>query len=103
MKQTSNPVSREEHFRLLNAWQHTEEWKAGVNPDFQALVGAEWEITEETWWEFLEVLPPMGWGMENGAEVFYICEFLTGNITSKYTQRGGRYFHSRANYPPKRA
>ena len=55
----------------------------------------KWEIPESVYWEFLEVLPPVGY--KNGA--FYMSEMLTENITSKYSQEGDKYFHEYARLP----
>ena len=92
------PVSREEHFLRLNAWRDTPEWKAGAY-DFNQLVGQRWEVTREIYWEFLEVLPPVG--MSGGS--FYMSEALTGNIRSKYIEEGDRYFHEWTRFPSRPA
>lgn len=46
------------------------------------------EITEEQFWEALEVLPPQRW--KGG--VFYCMEALTGSIHAMYCEAGGKYF-----------
>jgi hypothetical protein len=50
------------------------------------------EITEEEWYENLEVLPPEKWETLNGIEFFRMMETLTGNITAHYAKTGTRYF-----------
>ncbi len=43
----------------------------------------EWkEITEQDYWEALEVLPPIFWRSGGGAESFFISEAMTSNIHS---------------------
>lgn len=50
------------------------------------------EITRETFWEMLEVLPPMNWVGGDGFERFNMVERMTGSITSQYARLGDRYF-----------
>ncbi len=86
-------VTREEHFKLLNDWNQSPEWKRDYSFDFASLIGKRWEINEELWWEFLEVLPPVRWRKDGNGESFFISEALSGNIHSKYIREGDRYFH----------
>ena len=91
------PVTREEHFHLLNEWNLSPEWKRDCGFDFASLLGKRWEITKELYWYFLEILPPVRWtGVNSSRESFYMSERLSGNITSKYSREGDRYFHERA-------
>ena len=89
------PVTREEHFRLLNEYHTTPEWKEG-RYDFAALVGKRWEIDRDLFWYFLEIMPPVRWTHTLCGESFFISEALTGNIHSKYIREGDRYFHEHA-------
>ena len=50
------------------------------------------EITEEKWWDALEVLPPEKWQTVAGVEIFRMMEYTTGDITSHYARIGDRYF-----------
>lgn len=50
------------------------------------------EITEESWWEALEVLPPEKWQTVRGVEIFRMCEYLSGNITAHYAKLHGKFF-----------
>jgi hypothetical protein len=50
------------------------------------------EITEEAWWEALEVLPPEKWQTVRGVEIFRMCEYLSGNITAHYAKLRGKFF-----------
>ena len=50
------------------------------------------EITEEDWYEALEVLPPEKWETVRGVNFFRMCEYLTGNITAHYAKLRGKYF-----------
>lgn len=94
-------LSRHEHFERLNAYTKDPAYLASqTGPrdyDFGAMVGQKWEIEEETYWEFLEVLPPLGFT----GSAFYMSEFLTENITSYYSKVGGRYFHEYRRVPAK--
>ena len=62
---------------------------------------APWEeITEEKWFEWLEVLPPENWKNVDGVDIFRLCEYQTSNITrhcARYNAGGkpmNRYFTS---------
>jgi len=50
------------------------------------------EITEEKWWDALEVLPPEKWQTVRGVEIFRMCEYLSGNITAHYARLRGKFF-----------
>ena len=56
------------------------------------MIGDRWEIDEDIYMEFLEMLPPMGW--RGGA--FYMSEFSFGDITTKFTREGGKYYRVRS-------
>lgn len=93
-------LTRHEFFEHLNAYSKTPEYKAhlagnGPRPDFGKLVGQRVEISEEEYWYFLEVLPPVGF---TGSS-FYMSEFLTENITSYFSKVGDRYFHEYRRAP----
>lgn len=87
-------LTRKEHFERLNAWSKDPAWREG-RYDFGALVGQKWEIDKGTYWEFLEVLPPLGYT----GSAFYLSEFLTEDITSYYSKVGGRYFQEYRRAP----
>jgi len=69
------------------------------------------EIDSTTFSEFLEMLPPRGWIIEQESESFKMCEMLTGNLTSIYIRIGrtdenvknARYFHMTENVHMKHA
>jgi len=50
------------------------------------------EITEERFFDMLEVLPPAKWVRYKGEESFHVCELITGNIGSIFVRIGKRYF-----------
>lgn len=50
------------------------------------------EITEERFWEMLEVLPPLSWIQRPGTESFKLEEFTCGKITQIFCRIGERYF-----------
>jgi hypothetical protein len=100
----TGPVTREEHFRLLNEWQQSPEWRKDCRYDFGALVGKRREITKELYWYFLEILPPVRWtGIDASVESFYMSEALSGNVRSKYIREGDRYFHEYGTLAPRRS
>jgi hypothetical protein len=56
---------------------------------------APWEeITEEAWFEWLEVLPPEAWQNNDGVDIFRLCEYQTSNITRHCARYAGRFFTS---------
>jgi len=50
------------------------------------------EISEEEWYENLEVLPPEKWETVRGVNIFRMCEYLTGNITAHFAKLNGKFF-----------
>lgn len=88
-------LTREQHFERLNAWRNDRADPGAYKFDFNSLVGQKWEIEEATYWYFLEVLPPLG--MRGGS--FYMSEFLTDDITSRYSKVGKHYFHEYVRAP----
>ena len=63
-----------------------------------SLIGDRWEIDEETYREFLEVLPPLAYRGNS----FYLSEFSFGDITTKYTREGNSYYCEFARWPERR-
>lgn len=63
-----------------------------------SLLGDKWEIDRETYREFLEMLPPLGWS----GDTFYMCEFSFDDITAKFSKEDGKYYCEFARYPEKR-
>ncbi len=50
------------------------------------------EITEEQFYDMLEVLPPMNWHTDSeGIDKFMMCEFYTGDITAQYARIGDKF------------
>ena len=66
--------------------------------DVPSLIGDRWEIDNETYREFLEVLPPLA----VRGNSFYLSEFTCGDITTKYTHEGDRYYCEFARVPAQR-
>lgn len=74
-------MTDDQHFALINVYPS------------RPIVGERWEIEEETFWYFLEVLPPMRYKRTATGCSFCMSEFQSGNITSQYSEENGRYFH----------
>jgi hypothetical protein len=54
---------------------------------------SDWkEITEDEWYENLEVLPPEKWETVRGVNIFRMSEYLTGNITAHFAKLNGKFF-----------
>jgi len=85
-----------------------DEYRVRVNPDIeivtwekideftrqheQSLISEPALITQERFYEMLEVLPPCRWHNCGGFEVFHISERLTGNLVSWFAHNGANYF-----------
>lgn len=92
------------HISELNAYTRDPEYLKLVTYEdreafFEKQIGRRWEIDEAIYDEFLEMLPPMGWR----GNTFYMREFTFGDITSKFSREGDRYFCEVATYPPRPA
>ena len=94
---------RKHHFERLNNYRQSAEyaeyaWAIGLpvlDEELPSLIGNRWEIDAETYQEFLEVLPPLA----HRGNSFYLSEFTFGNITTKYTKEGDKYYCEFAHYP----
>jgi hypothetical protein len=97
---------RAHHFERLNSYRKSAEYaqyarEVGADVpqgDLPSLIGNRWEIDEQLYHEFLEVLPPLGW--RNGS--FYLSEFTFGDITTKYTKDGDQYYCEFARFPERK-
>ncbi len=63
----------------------------GYNPDKRS-AGQYFETTAEIFHHFLNVLPPLDWTLDAGAEAFSMSEFSTGALTDAFMRQGGRFF-----------
>ncbi len=95
------PVSRDEHFKNLNVVIHGVDGYFDLSREDQneRMVNSlhrPWEITEEIYEEFLEMLPPVNW---SGGS-FYMLEFSAGNARGHYFQKDGKFYAEEATYPP---
>lgn len=63
---------------------------AKIQPGRYPPLNEEWEIDAETYHYALEVLPPI-YGKE-GTQVFFMSEFQSGSVTTRYRFDNGRYF-----------
>lgn len=87
-------------FRVLSAEQF-----AKLESEYEAsLCDGPEEITEAQWDWFLECLPPLGWQMVQGIEIFRMSEHLRGDVTQWCARLGERYckMHDRASMKPDR-
>ena len=55
-------------------------------------VGMAAKVTQERFWEMLEVLPPMEWIREEGSESFKVSELTDGSITACLVRIGKEYY-----------
>ncbi len=94
---------RNRHFARLNSYRHSAEYAEYAREigapvpegELPKLIGDRWEIDAETYHEFLEVLPPMGW--RGGS--FYMSEFSFGDITAKFSKEADKYYCEFARFP----
>jgi hypothetical protein len=82
-------------FKGFKALQHEVENKRDFG-EKAPIEGLKAEITRKQYIDFLEVLPPLSWDTESGT--FYLMEFLTGDLTYKFSKVGKKYFCEVANY-----
>jgi hypothetical protein len=94
-------VTREQHFFLLNRNQERVQNYDGswsTNPYWmKKYAGQWWEIHENEYWYFLEVLPPMLFDGNN----FAMSEFDSDDLTHCYLKIKGRYFCGMIHLPNK--
>lgn len=55
---------------------------------YQNIEGLKALIDEKTYWHFLECLPPLRFD----GNVFYLMEFLSGDLTLKFWKEDEKYF-----------
>jgi hypothetical protein len=97
---------RKNHFERLNNYRHSAEYAEYARTigadipqgELPSLIGNKWEIDAETYREFLEMLPPLGWR----GETFYMSEFTFSDISTKYSKEGDKYYCEFARYPEKK-
>lgn len=63
-----------------------------TKPYLQSLQGDWQEITEERYWDMLEVLPPMKWTRRPTYELFFICEAYTHDLHTCCVQQDKKYY-----------
>lgn len=89
-------LTREQHFTRINSYHQSIEYAEfcktiGTTPPFgctKSLLSQRWEIDERLFNEFRDILPPLNF---RGSS-FLMREFIFGQITTKYTREGERYF-----------
>lgn len=75
-------IMRNNHFCMLNS--------------IPVVAGTKWVITEDIYWYFLEILPPMEYAKKSKG--FAMSEFSQGNVTSAYYHENGHYWHEYVEY-----
>lgn len=73
-----------------------DEFNEMIQEFVNGLISAPVEITEERFWEMLEVLPPSKWTHHDGIEMFHVCERITHNLVSWFAHLGDRFFECTA-------
>lgn len=90
-------VLRDYHYKRLNDYRESREYaeyakKIGLYESWsehtRVLIGKRWEINEQIYNEFLNMLPPVDWRVGS----FKMREFCFGSITTKYTREGDRFY-----------
>lgn len=64
------------------------QWLSLINYDKNKIISHYLEITEENYWYFLEMLPPLQ--MKDNS--FYMQEFLKGNLTNFFYSKNNKYY-----------
>ena len=93
----NDPNNAEMWNRELERYKRAEyvagDWEAFTAAQRQHLIGEIHEITEEEWYEALEVLPPANWGnYPGGFEMFYCIEAFAASYYSQYARKDGKYY-----------
>ena len=63
-------------------------WKEISRRDYKDIEGLKSQISEEEYWEMLEILPPL----KHNKSSFFMCEFQTGDLTTQFWKEEGRYY-----------
>ena len=63
-------------------------WKEIDKRAYRNIEGLKAEITEDEYGEMLEILPPL----KHNAASFFMCEFLTGDLTTQFWKEEGKYY-----------
>ena len=59
---------------------------------YNGLIFPPTRITQQRFFDMLEVLPPEGWHRADGSESFKMSEYQAGNITSIFVRIGTDYY-----------
>jgi hypothetical protein len=59
---------------------------------YKGLIFPPTRITQQRFFDMLEVLPPEGWHREGGSESFKMSEYEAGNITTIFVRIGTEYY-----------
>lgn len=91
-----NPETIEQYLEKhpnFKAMDH-EEFEKWMEERHDALISAPEEITQERWYEMLEILPPCRWGDIGSWNLFHVSERLSGNLVNWFAKHHstGRYF-----------
>lgn len=62
--------------------------------DYQGIRGLSAKISGKDYMDMLEILPPLKWSKG----VFYMSEFLTGDLTTKFYKEGRYYYAEVVNF-----
>lgn len=109
MTDTTATLTHEElltrHYERLNDYRNSVEyqassccWQEPTSP-LKTLIGDRWEIDEQIYDDFLNMMPPLDW--RGGA--FYMREFSFDDITAKFSKEGDRFYCEFARYPGRAA
>lgn len=52
------------------------------------------EVTEELYYEMLDILPPLNYGKMGGYTLFCMSEFTNGVYTGQYAKIGDKYYYA---------
>jgi hypothetical protein len=83
---------RARHFERLNSYRNSKEFADYYRSignqvpegELPSLIGDRWEIDEETYWEFLEVLPPLAYLANR-----FTCRNFASMTSRRNTRRMG--------------
>lgn len=87
-----SPEEIRRRYPRAEIWNFDEAWKEVERIQYETYISAPKEITEERWYDMLDILPPMQWRKGCDTETFLLRETLTLDLHLIFCRIGARYF-----------
>lgn len=101
-------IEKNETIEKREYYQKKQPYSVCTWPEFEAIQKAQnvtnpVEITKESYYELLEVLPPMNWHVDNnGLNVFFMSEFNTASYTNQLIKHNDKFYSKGVDYYDKK-